>query len=84
MNKLSLSADSRSWWLPSAVAGGLGTVALGAILILPTGGQSAPEKDAPDVPAFSVPSDRGDGPACFAHRPPRPYGVDELPQPACR
>jgi hypothetical protein len=81
MNKFSLSADSRTWWLPAAVAGGIGTVALGAILILPAGGQSATEKD---VPAFSDPSDRGAGLACFAQRPPRPYGVEELPQPVCR
>lgn len=84
MNKLSLTAESRSWWLPSAIAGGIGTVALGAILILPTSGQSASDKDAPDAPAVSVPSDRGVGSACFARRPPRPYGVDELPQPVCR
>ena len=44
MNKLSLAGESRNWWLPSAVAGGIGTVALGAILILPTSGQSASEK----------------------------------------
>ena len=32
MNTFALTADSRSWWLPSAVAGAIGAVALGAIL----------------------------------------------------
>ncbi len=84
MNALSLSAESRSWWLPSVVVGGIGAVALGTILILPTSGQPAPEKDAPGAPAVSVPSDPGVGRTCFAQRSPRSYGVDELPRPACR
>ena len=84
MNHLSLAAESRSWWLPSVVAGGVGAVALGAILILPTSGQPVPVKDRPDAPAVSVPSDHGVGHTCFAQRGPRPYGVDELPQPVCR
>ena len=81
MNKLSLAGESRSWWLPSAVAGGIGTVALGAILILPTSGQSASERDAP---AVSVPSGHGVGLPCSAQRAPRPYGVDEFPHAVCR
>ena len=78
---VSLAAQSRSWWLPSAVAGGIGVVALGAILILPNGGRPAPDTDAPGAPAVSVPFDQGVGRTCFAER---PYGADELPQPACR
>lgn len=84
MNSLSLTANSRSWWLPSAVAGGIGAVALGAILILPTSGQPAPEKDAPAAPTVSVPANPRVGRTCLAQRPPRPYGVEELPRPACR
>lgn len=84
MNKLSLSSDSRSWWLPSAIVGGIGTVAVGAILILPTSGQSASDKDAPDAPAVSVPSGHAVGHSCFAQRPPRPFGADEFPQPVCK
>ena len=83
MNNFSLAAESRSWWLPSVVAGGVGAVALGTILILPTSGQPAPVKDRPDAPAVSVPSAHGVGRTCFAERPPR-YGVDQLPKPACR
>ncbi len=79
--KYSLAADSRSWWLPSAVAGAIGAVALGAILILPLAGQ--PANTAPDAPGVSDPSDDGVGRSCFVHRPPRNYGVDELPQPDC-
>jgi len=78
---ISLAAPSRSWWLPSAVAGGIAVVALGAILILPSDGRPAPNTNAPGAPAVSVPSDHGVGRTCFAER---PYGADELPQPACR
>lgn len=84
MNSYSLAADSRSWWLPSTVAGAIGAVALGAILILPNTGQPAPVNRAPDADVASVPSDPGAARKCFMQRPPRPYGVDELPQPACR
>jgi hypothetical protein len=82
--KYSLTADSRSWWLPSAVAGAIGAVALGAILILPLAGESAPVNPAPDAPATSVPSGDGVGRTCFMQRPPRIYGVDDLPQPNCQ
>lgn len=81
---LSLAADSRSWWLPSAIAGVIGAVALGAILVLSLFGESDPVNLAPPDPGASVLSDHGDARPCFMQRPPRPYGVDELPQPACR
>jgi len=83
MNSFALSADSRNWWLPAAIAGAIGTAALGAILILPTNGQSV--NNAPNAPAVSVPADDGAGRSCFSfpQRPPRNYGADELPQPAC-
>jgi len=75
MNSFALAADSHSWWLPSAIAGAIGAVTLGAILILPTLGQAGPV----DNPAGDSP-DRG---TCFAERPAR-HGVDQLPQPVCR
>ena len=73
MNKYSLSADTRSWWLPSAIAGAIGAVALGAILVLPTTGQSAP---VPFVPGAER--------SCFMEPAPWNYGVDKKPQPDCR
>ena len=80
MNSYSLAADSRSWWLPSAIAGAIGAVALGAILILPMTGQSAPVNNAPDGPGVSVPSDPGAGHLCFMGRPQRYHADYELPQ----
>jgi hypothetical protein len=73
MNAFALSAESHTWWLPSAIAGAIGAVALGAILILPTLGQPATVHDAPDYPG-----------ACFREPAPHNYGVDQLPQPVCR
>ena len=84
MNKLSLAAEHRTWWLPTAIAGGIGTVALGAILVLPTGGQSDSEKDAPNAPGVSIPFDGGVARTCHSLRPPRPYGVDDFAAPVCR
>lgn len=75
MNNLSLAADSRSWWLPSAIAGAIGAVALAAILILPTSGQPATVYEAPGP---------GLGGPCFREPAPHNYGVDQLPQPDCR
>jgi hypothetical protein len=77
MNNYALAADSRRWWLPSAVAGAIGAVALAVILILPTSGHPAPET--PDGSGASVPANPGVGHSCFMHRPPRVYGVDDLP-----
>ena len=80
MNSFALTADSRRWWLPSAAAGAIGAVALGAILILPTLGEAtAPGNNAPGA---SVPG-ADNGRTCFMQRPPRNQG-DQLPQPACR
>jgi hypothetical protein len=80
MNSFALTADSHSWWLPSAIIGAIGATALGAILILPTLGETtAPVNNAPGV---SVPG-ADSGRTCFAQRPPRNHG-DQLPQPACR
>ena len=81
---LSLAADSRSWWLPSAIVGTLAAVILGAILILPMIGNTAPVDDAPNAPAVSVPLDRRALPTCFREYPQRHYGVDKRPQPGCR
>jgi hypothetical protein len=81
MNNFALASDSRSWWLPSALAGTVGVAVLGTILVLPTLGQAAPVTIAP---AGSVGSDTGSGPACFMHRPARNHFVDEPPRPACR
>jgi len=82
MNSYSLAADSRSWWLPSAVAGAIGAIALGTVLILSNTGQPDPVNIAPDAGVVSVPSDAGAARECFMQRTPRNYGVDELP--ACR
>jgi hypothetical protein len=79
MNSFALAADSHSWWLPSAVVGAIGAVALGAILILPTIGEPDTVNNAP---AVSVPG-ADLGRTCFMQRPPRNHG-DQLPQPACR
>jgi len=77
----SLASDSRSWWLPSAIAGAIGAVALGAILILPR--VAEPTAPVNNAPAASVPSHDKVERFCFMHRPPRNY-VDELPQPTCQ
>ncbi len=80
MNSLALSADTHTWWLPAAAAGAIGAVALGAILILPTLGETtAPVNNAPGA---SVPG-ADNGSRCFMQRPPRNQG-DQLPQPVCR
>jgi hypothetical protein len=80
MNSFALASDSHSWWLPSAIVGGLGAVALGAILVLPTIGGPAQVNNAPGT---SVSTHDDVGRSCFMQRPPRNHG-DQLPQPACR
>jgi len=69
-----LTAESHTWWLPSAIAGAIGAVAIGAVLILPTLGQAGSVDNSPGGSP-----DRG---TCVAERPARP-GVEQLP-PACR
>ncbi len=79
MNSFALTADSHSWWLPSAVAGAIGAIALGAILILPTLRETAAPVN--NAPAASIPG-ADNGSACFMQRVPRNQG-DQLPQPVC-
>jgi hypothetical protein len=78
----SLAAESRSWWLPSAVAGAIGTVTLGAILVLAFNGQTG--NTAPEAPAISVPSDNSVERSCFMQRPQQHEGDFALPQPHCQ
>lgn len=80
----SLAADSRTWWLPSAFAGGIGAAAVAAILILPTSGHAVSPNNAPDAPPVSVRSDDDSAHRCFMQRPPRIYGIDRLPQSPCQ
>ena len=82
MNNYALAADSHTWWLVSAVSGGIGAVALGAILYLPSSGQP-PMSNAPDAPAAGVPSRPGATHPCYMPRPPQNAG-DQLPTPLCR
>jgi len=75
-----LTAESHTWWLPSAIAGAIGAVAIGAVLILPTLG--TPEvTNRPDAPAYSRGVNVDDW--CFSQQLPR-HGAEQLPQPACR
>ena len=79
MTSFALTADSRRWWLPSAVAGAILAIALGAILILPTVRETAAPVN--NAPAASVPG-ADNGSACFMQRVPRNQG-DQLPLPVC-
>lgn len=47
MNSYSLSADSRRWWWPSAVAGTAASAAVAAILVLPGAVQAVPDTVSP-------------------------------------
>ena len=69
----SLAAESHTWWLPSAIAGTIGAVAIGAVLVLPSLGDTGTTNPGPPLP------DR----TCFMQQNPR-HGVDQLPQPDCR
>jgi len=81
MNTFALTTDTHRWWLPAAIAGAIAVVVLGAILILPTlGDTTTPVNNAPGV---SVPTGADNPRTCFQQRPQRSHG-DQLPQSACR
>ena len=68
----SLAAESHTWWMPSAIAGAIGAVAIGAVLVLPNLGNT-------DV------TNPGGTPVhtCFMGQNVR-NGGDPLPQPVCK
>ena len=83
MNSYSLSADSRRWWWPSAVAGTAGSAAIAAILVLPGAVQAVPEPVTPGAPVGSVViGDTTYDRQCFLLRSPWNEALDGF-QPRC-
>ena len=73
MNSYSLAAETHTWWLPSAIAGAIGAVAIGAVLVLPSLGHTGSTNPGPSLTNRT----------CFMEQNLR-HGTDQLPQPVCK
>lgn len=86
MNSYSIDSDSPRWWWPQAAAGAVATVAITAIIVVPTAGVALPGGSTRDVvpppdPWFSN-VDPGSDRQCFMTRLPWNVGLD-YHQPRC-
>lgn len=54
MNRYSLNSDSNRWWYPTAIAGTIGTAAVGVILLVPVIGAQATTVETPTDGSGSV------------------------------
>ena len=86
MNSYSINSDSPRWWWPQAAAGAVATVAITAILVVPTAGVALPggsTRDVAPIPdSWFANVDPESDRQCFMTRLPWNVGLDH-PQPRC-